>query len=50
MWADFLIQRDMETLEWDNKGIPKYGIEFHGKQQIAGWKLKKNRFSRRGKI
>ena len=44
MWADFLIQRDMETLEWDNKGIPQYGIEFHGKQQIAGWQLKKTDF------
>ena len=24
MWADFLIQRDMEILEWDNKGIEQY--------------------------
>jgi len=44
MWADFLVQRDMETLEWDNKGMLQYGIEFHGKQQITGWKLKKTDF------
>lgn len=44
MWADFLIQRDMETLEWDNKGNTQYGIDFHGKAQIAGWKLKKTDF------
>ncbi len=25
MWADFLIQRDMEILAWDNKGTPQYG-------------------------
>ena len=43
MWADFLIQRDMETLEWDNKNFP-YGIEFHGKEQILGWNLKKTDF------
>ena len=29
MWADFLVQRDMDNFEWDNKGINKYGIEFH---------------------
>ena len=33
----------METLEWDNKNFP-YGIEFHSKQQIAGWNLKKTDF------
>lgn len=43
MWADFLVQRDMETLEWDNK-MMEYGIEFHGKKQISGWKLKKTDF------
>lgn len=44
MWSDFLVQRDMETLEWDNKGMLQYGIEFHSKQQITGWKLKKTDF------
>lgn len=44
MWADFLVQRDMETLEWDNKGTIQYGIEFHGKKQIEGWDLKKTDF------
>ena len=39
MWADFLVQRDMDNFEWDNKN--KYGIEFHSPEQIAGWKLKK---------
>ena len=43
MWSDFLIQRDMETLEWDNKSFP-YGIEFHSKEQIVGWDLKKTDF------
>ena len=43
MWADFLVQRDMETLEWDNKEFP-YGIEFHTKEQIVGWDLKKTDF------
>jgi len=43
MWCDFLIQRDMETLEWDNKNF-KYGIDFHGKKQITGWDLKKTDF------
>ncbi len=43
MWCDFLVQRDMETLEWDNKSFP-YGIEFHSKQQIVGWNLKKTDF------
>ena len=41
MWADFLIQRDMDNFEWDNKGIKAYGIEFHSPEQIGGWKLKK---------
>ena len=41
MWADFLIQRDMNVLEWDNKGLAQYGIEFHGNKQIYNWKLKK---------
>ena len=36
MWADFLVQRDMDTLEWDNKSFG-YGIEFHTAAQIAGW-------------
>jgi len=44
MWADFLVQRDMETLEWDNKGVGQYGIEFHNRQQIKGWELKKTDF------
>ena len=44
MWADFLIQRDMEILEWDNKANPQYGIEFHNQKQISGWKLKKTDF------
>jgi hypothetical protein len=48
MWADFLIQRDMELLEWDNKGLAQYGIEFHGNKQIYNWKL--NRFSRSSKV
>lgn len=43
MWCDFLVQRDMETLEWDNKNFP-YGIEFHNKKQITGWNLKKTDF------
>jgi len=43
MWCDFLIQRDMETLEWDNKNF-QYGIEFHTKDQIKGWNLKKTDF------
>ena len=43
MWCDFLIQRDMDTLEWDNKNF-KYGIDFHGKKQIKGWNLKKTDF------
>ena len=43
MWCDFLIQRDMETLEWDNKNF-KYGIDFHTKEQIKGWNLKKTDF------
>ena len=43
MWADFLIQRDMETFEWDNKNF-QYGIEFHSKEQIKGWNLKKTDF------
>ena len=41
MWADFLVQRDMDNFEWDNKGIKAYGIEFHSPEQIGGWKLKK---------
>ena len=43
MWCDFLVQRDMETMEWDNKNFP-YGIEFHGKEQIKGWELRKTDF------
>ena len=43
MWSDFLIQRDMETFEWDNKNF-QYGIEFHSKEQIKGWYLKKTDF------
>jgi len=43
LWSDFLVQRDMETLEWDNKNF-KYGIEFHSKKQIKGWDLKKTDF------
>ena len=43
MWSDFLIQRDMETFEWDNKNF-QYGIEFHTKEQIKGWNLKKTDF------
>ena len=43
MWADTLVQRDMETLEYDNKNF-KYGIEFHGKEQISGWNLRKTDF------
>lgn len=43
MWADTLVQRDMDTLEYDNKNFP-YGIEFHGKDQIKGWDLKKTDF------
>jgi hypothetical protein len=43
LWSDFLVQRDMETLEWDNKNF-KYGIEFHSKEQIKGWDLKKTDF------
>lgn len=44
MWCDFLVQRDMETIEWDNKNF-KYGLEFHSQKQIAGWDLKKTDFS-----
>jgi len=44
MWADFLIQRDMEILEWDNKGVPEYGIDFHSNKQIYNWNLKKTDF------
>ena len=44
MWADFLVQRDMETLEWDNKGMAQYGIDFHSTQQIYNWPLKKTDF------
>lgn len=43
MWCDFLIQRDMETFEWDNKNF-KYGIDFHSEEQIKGWNLKKTDF------
>ena len=43
MWCDFLIQRDMETMEWDNKKF-QYGIDFHPKEQIYGWNLKKTDF------
>ena len=45
MWADTLVQRDMETLEYDNKNF-KYGIEFHGKEQISGWNLEKQIFQK----
>jgi len=43
MWSDFLIQRNDTLLEWDNKNFP-YGIEFHSKEQISHWKLKKTDF------
>lgn len=43
MWTDFLIQRDLEVLEWDNRSFA-YGIEFHSKEQIKGWNLKKTDF------
>ena len=43
MWCDYLIQRDMDTFEWDNKNFP-YGIDFHSKEQIKGWDLKKTDF------
>ncbi len=43
MWCDFLIQRNDALLEWDNKNFP-YGIEFHSKEQISHWKLKKTDF------
>ena len=33
----------METMWWDNKNF-KYGIDFHGKEQIKGWDLKKTDF------
>ena len=33
----------METMEWDNKNF-KYGIDFHSKEQIYGWNLKKTDF------
>ena len=33
----------METMEWDNKSF-KYGIDFHSKDQIKGWDLKKTDF------
>jgi hypothetical protein len=45
MWSDFLIQRDMDILQWDNKGMQLYGIDFHSKEQIKGWKLKKTDFT-----
>ena len=43
MWCDFLLQRDNQVLEYDNKNFP-YGIEFHSNQQIHNWKLKKGDF------
>ena len=43
MWTDFLIQRNNELLEWDNKEFP-YGIDFHANAQIAGLNLKKTDF------
>ena len=43
MWCDFLLQRDNQILEYDNKNFP-YGIEFHNNQQIHNWKLKKGDF------
>ena len=43
MWCDFLIQRDMETFEYDNKNF-KYGIDFHSEVQISGWNLRKTDF------
>ena len=33
----------METMEWDNKNF-QYGIDFHSKEQIYGWDLKKTDF------
>lgn len=44
MWADFLVQRNMDYMEWDNKNSMPYGIEFHSKEQIKGWDLKKTDF------
>lgn len=43
MWCDFLVQRNDKLLEWDNKQFP-YGIEFHGAEQITGFKLNKRDF------
>jgi hypothetical protein len=45
MWSDFLVQRDLESLEWNNKDN-QYGIEYHSEEQIAGWQLKKTDFPR----
>ena len=44
MWSDFLIQRNMDYMEWDNKGVSQYGIDFHNHAQISGWDLKKTDF------
>jgi len=43
MWSDFLVQRDKKLLEWDNSDFP-YGLDFHSKQQIYNWPLKKTDF------
>ena len=43
MWTDFLIQRNKEYLEWDNK-LNEWGIEFHNNNQISDWPLKKTDF------
>lgn len=43
MWCDFLIQRNKTLLEYDNKNFP-YGIDFHVKEQIYNWPLKKTDF------
>ena len=37
------VQRDMDTLEYDNRSFP-YSIEFHSAEQIKGWNLKKTDF------
>ena len=43
MWCDYLLQRNKNELEWDNKNFP-YGIEFHPNNQIYNWDLRKADF------
>lgn len=43
MWCDYLLQRNKNELEWDNKDF-KYGIEFHPNEQIHNWNLKRADF------